>query len=64
MTIDVTKNCFRCGYEWFAKVPHPICCPRCKSYFWDIPKCDNCGKDAADHLIRDGSRWLCERCIK
>lgn len=29
-------KCKRCGYEWTPRGTSPLCCPRCKSYFYDV----------------------------
>jgi len=28
------RYCFRCGHNWRAH-RHPICCPKCKSEYWN-----------------------------
>jgi predicted Zn-ribbon and HTH transcriptional regulator len=29
-------KCQVCGHRWFPRTAkRPVCCPRCKSYFWD-----------------------------
>lgn len=32
-------KCQVCGHRWFPRTDkRPVCCPRCKSYFWDATK--------------------------
>ena len=30
---DYNKECFKCGYNWKAKVENPVACPKCKFRF-------------------------------
>jgi predicted Zn-ribbon and HTH transcriptional regulator len=30
------KECLRCGYKWESRIEHPIACPNCKRYDWDL----------------------------
>jgi predicted Zn-ribbon and HTH transcriptional regulator len=31
-------TCARCGHVWIAKQPHPTCCAKCKSAYWNKPR--------------------------
>jgi hypothetical protein len=31
-------TCIRCNYKWYSRVPNPRACPRCKSFYWNIPR--------------------------
>lgn len=36
---DRIWECLRCGHRWANRKPQkPICCAKCKSPYWDIPK--------------------------
>ncbi len=31
-------KCLRCNWDWIALVETPRCCPKCKSYYWQMPR--------------------------
>lgn len=31
-------KCEKCEFVWTPKVKEPRACPRCKSYFWQVPR--------------------------
>lgn len=34
--ILIKKNyCKKCNYEWIPRKHSALCCPKCKSYYWD-----------------------------
>ena len=33
-----TLKCIKCKYEWIPRVCLVKMCPRCKTYYWNIPK--------------------------
>lgn len=39
-TVTVVKHkCVRCDHEWQSRVDRlPKCCPKCKSYYWQVPR--------------------------
>jgi hypothetical protein len=34
MNVGDRLSCRKCGHGWYARVPRPIQCPRCKSTTW------------------------------
>lgn len=35
---ETKERCRRCQYEWEKRKASPKCCPRCKSYKWNVKK--------------------------
>jgi len=41
-------HCFLCGYDWPQRgVNEPKQCPRCKRYWWDVPRKEQKQEDRA-----------------
>lgn len=32
------QKCKRCGHEWYARVPRPVVCSKCKRADWNITR--------------------------
>lgn len=36
---NMNRICQRCQYDWKPRgLKKPKCCPKCKSYFWDLAR--------------------------
>lgn len=35
MTLVHVETCTRCFWTWRPKVDQPVCCPKCRSHYWD-----------------------------